>query len=53
MHRSEFDRDPYGRAGRSDGFERAGGRILEFLRSRSADHWIMFLAGIVIGMIVG
>ena len=24
MHRSEFDRDPYGRAGRADGFERAG-----------------------------
>ena len=44
MHRSEFDRDPY---------QRAGSRILDFLRSRSADHWIMFLAGIVIGMIVG
>jgi hypothetical protein len=52
MHRSEFDRDPYQR-GRADGFERAGSRILDFLRSRSADHWIMFLAGIVIGMIVG
>ena len=52
MHRSEFDRDPYGRSGR-DGFERAGGRVLEFLRSRSADHWIMFLAGVVVGMIVG
>jgi hypothetical protein len=53
MHRSEFDRDPYQRASRSDGFERAGSRILDFLRSRSADHWIMFLAGVVIGMIVG
>jgi hypothetical protein len=53
MHRSEFDRDPYQRAGRTDGFERAGGRILDFLRSRKADHWIMFLAGIVVGMIVG
>lgn len=50
MHRSEFDRDPYRRA---DGFERAGGRVLEFLRSRSADHWLMFLAGVVVGMIVG
>jgi hypothetical protein len=53
MHRSEFDRDPYQRAGRADGFERAGSRILDFLRSRRADHWIMFLAGIVVGMIVG
>jgi hypothetical protein len=51
MHRSEFDRDPYGR--RTDGFERVGGRVLEFLRSRGADHWIMFLAGVVIGMIFG
>lgn len=51
MHRSEFDRDPYGR--RADGFERVGGRVLEFLRSRSADHWLMFLAGVVVGMIVG
>jgi hypothetical protein len=53
MHRSEFDRDPYQRAGRTDGFERAGSRIVDFLRSRTADHWIMFLAGIVVGMIVG
>ena len=52
MHRrSDFDRDPY--AGRSDGFNRAGSRILDFLRSRSADHWVMFLAGVVVGMIVG
>jgi hypothetical protein len=53
MHRSEFDRDPYHRAGRTDGFERAGSRIVDFLRSRTADHWIMFLAGIMVGMIVG
>jgi hypothetical protein len=51
MHRSEFDQDSYGR--RADGFERAGGRVLEFLRSRSADHWVMFLAGVVVGMVVG
>lgn len=53
MNRGEFDRDSYRRADGTDGFERVGGRILDFLRSRSADHWIMFLAGIVIGMIVG
>jgi hypothetical protein len=52
-HRSDFDRDPYHRGRGADGFERAGSRVLDFLRSRSADHWIMFLAGIVVGMIVG
>jgi hypothetical protein len=53
MHRSDFDRDPYGRAGRPDGFERAGGRVLDFLRNRTADQWLMFAAGVVVGMIVG
>jgi hypothetical protein len=54
MHRrSDFDRDPYRHAGRNDGFERAGSRILDFLRSRSADHWVMFLAGVVVGIIIG
>jgi hypothetical protein len=53
MRHSEFDRDPYHRGRHADGFERAGSRILEFLRSRTADHWIMFLAGVVVGMIVG
>ena len=50
---SDFDRDPYYRNGRSDVFERAGERILEFLRSRTADHWLMFVAGILVGMLVG
>jgi hypothetical protein len=54
MHRrSDFDRDPYRYAGRSDGFNRAGSRILDFLRSRSADHWVMFLVGVVVGIIIG
>ena len=53
MRHSEFDRDPYHRGRHTDGFERARNRVLEFLRSRTADHWIMFLAGIVVGMIVG
>jgi hypothetical protein len=53
MHRSAFDRDPYQRSGRSDGIERGGAWAIEFLRNRTADQWLMFLAGIVIGMIVG
>jgi hypothetical protein len=53
MHSSEFDRDPYRRSGSSDGLERGGAWAIEFLRSRTADQWLMFLAGLVIGMIVG
>ena len=33
--------------------ERAGERLLAYLRSRTADHWIMFAAGLVLGLIVG
>jgi hypothetical protein len=51
--RGSSDFDPYHRNGRADGFERVGERILDFLRSRTADHWLMFVAGIVVGMIVG
>ena len=53
MHRSEFDRAPYAP-------RRPHGRLRarrephhDFLRSRTVDHWIMFLAGVVVGMIVG
>jgi hypothetical protein len=53
MHSGEFDRDSYRRSGPSDGLERGGAWALEFLRNRTADQWLMFLAGIVIGMIIG
>jgi hypothetical protein len=43
------DRADYGR----DGFERLGSRVMDFLRNRTADQWLMFLAGVVVGMIVG
>jgi hypothetical protein len=36
-----------------NGFERLGEQALGYLRSRSVDHWLMFLAGLVIGLIVG
>jgi hypothetical protein len=26
---------------------------MDYLRSRTADHWLMFAAGLVVGMIVG
>ena len=28
-------------------------RLLGYLRSRTVDHWLMFLAGLVIGLIIG
>jgi hypothetical protein len=33
-------------------FERVAERALSYLRSRTADHWLMFLAGLVIGLII-
>lgn len=53
MYSREFDRDTYHRAGPRDGVERAGAWAVEFLRNRTADQWLMFLAGVVIGMILG
>ena len=33
-------------------FERVAERALSYLGSRTADHWLMFLAGLVIGLII-
>ncbi len=33
--------------------ERVLERVRGYLATRTADHWIMFLAGLVIGLIVG
>lgn len=48
------EHDPvYGhRTGRS-GLERGAEQAIAYLRGRSADHWLMFVAGIVIGLILG
>jgi hypothetical protein len=43
----------YGGPDQRNGFERLGEQALGYLRSRSVDHWLMFLAGLVIGLIVG
>ena len=34
-------------------FERSAERFLGYLRSRTADHWLMFAAGVVLGLMVG
>jgi hypothetical protein len=43
----------YGERSGRGGFERSAEQVLSYLRSRTADHWIMFLAGLVLGLIVG
>lgn len=44
--------DPY-HGGESSGLERALERAVAYLQSRTADHWLMFAAGLVIGLILG
>jgi hypothetical protein len=43
----------YGGRDTRTGFERTAEQVLNYLRGRTADHWLMFLAGLVIGLIVG
>ena len=45
--------DLYGRHDHRNGFERLAGSALDYLRSRSSDHWLMFLVGLVIGLFLG
>ena len=40
------------RSGRS-GFARLGQWLAGYVRSRQTDHWIMFLAGLAIGLLLG
>jgi len=42
----------YGASSGRTAFERLGEQALGYLRSRTADHWLMFLAGLVIGVII-
>jgi hypothetical protein len=50
MHHSTHD---YGSRGSRTGFERMAEQALAYLRSRTADHWLMFAAGVVLGLMVG
>ena len=34
-------------------FERVGEQALAWLRTRTADHWLMFVAGLVLGLLIG
>ena len=43
----------YGHRDYRTGFERLAGRALAYLRSRSSEHWLMFCAGLAIGLLLG
>ena len=45
--------DLYGRPDQRNGFERMAASALDYLRSRSSDHWLMFVVGMVIGLFLG
>ena len=45
--------DLYGRRDHRTGFERLASSALDYLRSRGSDHWIMFFAGLVVGLFFG
>jgi hypothetical protein len=45
--------DPYGRRNHQTGFERLASSALDYLRSRSSEHWLMFCAGLVVGLLLG
>jgi hypothetical protein len=45
--------DLYGRRDHRATFERLASAALAYLRSRSSEPWLMFLAGLVIGLFLG
>jgi hypothetical protein len=51
--RMDHRADPYGYRNHQTGFERLAASALDYLRSRSSEHWLMFLAGLVVGVLLG
>ena len=45
--------DLYGRRDHRTAFERLASSAVEYLRSRSTEHWLMFCAGLVVGLFLG
>jgi hypothetical protein len=43
----------YGRHDNRTGFERLASGVLDYLRSRSSEHWLMFVIGLMIGLFLG
>jgi hypothetical protein len=51
--RMDHRADLYGRRDHRAGFERLASSALEYLRSRSSEHWLMFCAGLLVGLLLG
>ena len=45
--------DLYGHRDHRTAFERLAGSALEYLRTRRSEHWVMFFAGLVVGLFLG
>ena len=43
----------YGGREQRAGFERLASDALDYVRSRSSEHWLIFLAGVLIGLFLG
>lgn len=43
----------YGSGERGAGFARLASDALDYVRSRSSEHWLIFAAGILIGLFLG
>jgi hypothetical protein len=51
--RTDERADRYDRTDHRAALERLASAALAYLRSRSSEHWLMFLAGLVIGLFLG
>ena len=51
MYAEEYEDRRHGR--HESAWERGSSRFMDYVRSRRSDHWIMFLAGLVLGLILG
>ena len=43
----------YGHRSHRTAFDRLASSALEYLRSRSSEHWLMFVAGLAVGLLLG
>jgi len=53
MQNTDHSFGAYGRRNHARPFERFAEQLLDYLRSRTVDHWLMFLGGLVVGLILG
>lgn len=55
MDRYGHEQATYEHPGRTGngGFHRFAEALIAYLRSRTAEHWVMFLAGLALGALLG